>query len=223
MTGRDMRISLLVRIAELQDCRIAGRIHLPSYNPAILQFCNLSEGFPEENLAQVVLQKEGIRDTQSGEEPDDVAVEQGRLPPARRGIGAVPQVDLVDDDVFRVAGLTRLCRAEEGEQGAVGSQDARQLTGQRLRGTAIEVIDHVPAQDPVDRAVLLRKAFLEEYRQLVDLAPAHVTIQIREDVLDEDLASELLAEKTDVAADHRAEIEQNRRFARRERGQELPE
>jgi hypothetical protein len=38
-----------------------------------------------------------------------------------------------------------------------------------------------------------------------------VTIEIRVDVLDKDLASELFAEKTDVAADDGTEVEQNRR------------
>jgi hypothetical protein len=115
--------------------------------------------------------------------------------PRAAAYGAVLQVDLVDDDVFRVAGFTRLCRAEEGEQRAVGPQDARELPGKRLRGTAIEVIDHVPAQDPVHCAVLLGKALLEERGQLIDLAASHVTIEIRVDVLDKDLASRAVRRK----------------------------
>ncbi len=48
-----------------------------------------------------------------------------------------------------------------------------------------------------------------------------MAIEVGEDVLDEDLAAELLAEEADVAADDRTEIEQDRRFARRERLQKL--
>jgi hypothetical protein len=44
-----------------------------------------------------------------------------------------------------------------------------------------------------------------------------MTLEVREDILDEDLAAELLAEKADIAADHRPEIEQHREFARGER------
>jgi hypothetical protein len=44
-----------------------------------------------------------------------------------------------------------------------------------------------------------------------------MAIEVREDILDEDLAAELLAEKADVAADHRAEVEQHRELARGQR------
>ena len=67
------------------------------------------------------------------------------------------------------------------------------------------------------------KRVLQELGQRVELAVAHVAIEIREDVLDEDLAAELLAEKADVAADDRPEIEQHRRLARRQRGEKLAE
>jgi hypothetical protein len=48
-----------------------------------------------------------------------------------------------------------------------------------------------------------------------------VAIHIGEDVLDEDLAPELLAEKADIAPDHGTEVEQHRRRARRQQRQEL--
>ena len=57
---------------------------------------------------------------------------------------------------------------------------------------------------PSTAAVGLRKPLLEERRQRVELAFAHVPIEIGEDVLDEDLAAELFAEEADVAADDRA-------------------
>ena len=50
------------------------------------------------------------------------------------------------------------------------------------------------------------------------LPVADVPIEIREDVLDENLAAELFAEEADVAADDRPEVEQDRRpFARQRR------
>ena len=50
---------------------------------------------------------------------------------------------------------------------------------------------------------------------------AHVSIEIGVDVLDKDLAAELLAEEVHVAADDRSEIEQDRGFLRRQRRQEF--
>src|SRR5258707_534554 len=50
---------------------------------------------------------------------------------------------------------------------------------------------------------------------------ANVAIEIREDVLDEDLAPELFAEEADIAADHRPQIEQDGRLARRQAREEL--
>ena len=52
---------------------------------------------------------------------------------------------------------------------------------------------------------------------------ADVPIEVGEDVLDENLAAELLAEEADVAADDRTEIEQDGQLARRQRCQELAE
>ena len=63
--------------------------------------------------------------------------------------------------------------------------------------------------------VCLRKALLRETPAAPRAAVADVPIEIGEDVLDENLAAELLAEEADVAADDRAEIEQHRRLARR--------
>jgi hypothetical protein len=50
-----------------------------------------------------------------------------------------------------------------------------------------------------------------------------VPIDVGENILDEDLAPELLAEKADVAADDRTEVEQHGRFLRRQRRQEFLE
>ena len=72
----------------------------------------------------------------------------------------------------------------------------------------------VPAQDAVDRAVACGNASWRAPGSASQLAVADVPIEIREDVLDENLAAELLAEEADVAADDRPEVEQHRRLAR---------
>jgi hypothetical protein len=70
---------------------------------------------------------------------------------------------------------------------------------------------------------LLWEPGLQKPWEGIEGAGADVAIEIREDVLDENLAPELLAEEADIAADDRAEIEQHGRLARREAGQEFPE
>ena len=76
---------------------------------------------------------------------------------------------------------------------------------------------------PSTVAVACGNALVEELGQRLELPLADVSIDVGEDVLDEDLAAELLAEKAHVAADDRPEIEQHRRFARGQRGEEFPE
>src|SRR5690348_16902351 len=100
----------------------------------------------EQNLAQVVLQQERVGNAEAGKQPNDVAVEQDRLTPARRGVRTMAEVHLVHDDEFRVARVTRLRGAEKREQRAVGPQDPRQLGCERLRRGLVEIIDQVPAQ-----------------------------------------------------------------------------
>ena len=48
-----------------------------------------------------------------------------------------------------------------------------------------------------------------------------MTVEIRKDIFDEDLAAELLAEEVDVAPDDRAQIEQNGLLSRLETVEEL--
>src|SRR5438874_1435666 len=119
--------------------------------------------------------------------------------------------------------LARLRRAEEAEQRSIGAEHARQLRGELLRRLAVEVVDNVPAQNAVHPAIGLREAPLEKGRQRLKRALARVPVEVGENVLDEDLAAQLLAEEADVAADDRAEIEEDRRFARGQRRQELAE
>src|SRR5438094_5355206 len=188
MTGRPTRIAY-----QLQDGRTA----------------ELLGGLSEQNLAQVVLQQKGIRDAQAVEEADDVAVQQDRLASARGWIPPMLQRHFVDDDVLGVPRVARLRGAEESEQGALGPQHARQLVGQLLRRRTIHVVDDVPAEDAIHRSVGLRKARLQESRQRVELRVAHVAIEIREDILDKNLAAELFTKEADVAPDNRTEIEQH--------------
>src|SRR5207247_912646 len=134
-----------------------------------------------------------------------------------------PQVHFVDNDVFRVARIARPRRAEKAEQRALRPEHTREMVGQLLGRPTIEVVDEVPAQDAVDGPVGLREPRLQEFGKRVELPVADVSIEIREDVLDENLAPELLAKERDVAADDRAEIEQDGQFARRETRQEFSE
>src|SRR5437764_11547611 len=138
--------------------------------------CRLSE----KNLSKIVLEKEGIGHAQPGEELDDVAVEEDRLTAARGRVRAMLQVHFVCDDELRIARLARLRRAEECQQRAVWPKNARQLAGERLRGTAIEIIHEIPAQDPVDAAGLLRKSLLEKFRQHIESAGLDVPIEVSE-------------------------------------------
>ena len=90
-------------------------------------------------------------------------------------------------------------RREKAEQRAVRAKHSRHLRGEFVGGRAIEVVHHVPAEDAVERGIGLRKSLLEELGQRLQLAFPRVAFDIGEDVLDENLAPELLAEEIDVA------------------------
>ena len=120
---------------------------------------NLRPGWlSEEELSEIVLQQERVRNAQGREKANDVAVEQDRLPSAGCRIRAVLQLELIDDDVFGVAGVARLRRAEKAEQRAFRSEQARELIGERLCGGAIQIVEDIPAEDAVDRILQRRKA-----------------------------------------------------------------
>ena len=84
----------------------------------------------------------------------------------------------------------------------------------------LQVIEDVPAENAVDGSCLLRKARVEEGREIFDLRLVQVPVDVLGEILDENLAAELLAEKCEVGADGRAEIEQHRLRAGAEPGQE---
>ncbi len=141
----------------------------------------------------------------------------GRCFPRAAGVGSMLKLVRVDDDVPRVLRprtRLRLRRDEERQQHALGFQDARELLGELLGGVLVQIIEDIPAQDPVDAVGLVRKSFRQGRRQLVELAFTDVSIDVLAQVLDDDLAAELLAEEADVGADDRAEIEQHRLRAR---------
>ena len=104
---------------------------------------------------------------------------------------------------------------------AVGTQQRRQRGGQRLRRRTIEIIEHVPAEDAVDRARRFLEALREEFRQLIELVVLDVPIDVLGDVFDAQAAAELLAEERDVAADDGTEIEQQRTFVGLQAGEKL--
>src|SRR5207342_2029228 len=67
----------------------------------------------------------------------------------------------------------------------------------------------------------LRQPSAQKFGQRVQLVLADMPVEVGVDVLDENLAPQLLAEEADVPADDRTEVEQNGRFALREGGQKL--
>jgi hypothetical protein len=73
---------------------------------------------------------------------------------------------------------------------------------------------------PSTLSELLREPTTEELRQLVDLVVARVALDVGEQILDEDLAPELLAEEAHIGARHRAQIEQHGLVPGAQRGQE---
>jgi hypothetical protein len=75
-------------------------------------------------------------------------------------------------------------------------QHPRQLVGHNECGRRIEEVQQVPAENAVDTAVGLRESLAEERGQLPRRSRAVVPIDVGEEILDEDLAAELLAEKT---------------------------
>ena len=102
--------------------------------------------------------------------------------------------------------------AEEAHDRTARSQHPDDLTGQRLRGCLRQIVEHVPAQNPVDGRVLVAEALVQSARELVERARARVSIVVGKQILDEEFAAELLAKKRHVGANDGPEIDQHRRF-----------
>ena len=103
---------------------------------------------------------------------------------------------------------------EKRQQDAVGTKHPHELIGQRLRRFLIKVVEHVPAQDAVDTARLLREPLHQERRKLVEKTVTDVTVDVLRKIFDDDLAAQLLAKETDVGADDRTKVEEDRLRAR---------
>jgi len=99
---------------------------------------------------------------------------------------------------LRIAGISGLCRPEEPEQHTFRPKQSDQLSGERLRRASIEVIDEIPAEDAVDGFRQFRKPIGKKLRKCTHIAAPLIPVEVREDVLDVDLALELLTEKADV-------------------------
>src|SRR5262245_38617860 len=80
---------------------------------------SLLGGFSEKDFAQIVLQQERVGHPESAKQTNDVAVEQDRLPSARRRIRSMLEVHFVHDDVLRVLRLRLLDGTEESEKSAI--------------------------------------------------------------------------------------------------------
>ena len=90
-----------------------------------------------------------------------------------------------------------------------------------LRRGRLEEIEKIPAQNPVDASGLVLEPPLEEFRER-RLGAARVPVEIGEEILEDDLAPETLAEEGDVRADNRSQIHQDRTLARDQSRQEFP-
>ena len=99
-------------------------------------------------------------------------------------------------------------RAEEAHDGAAGPQHPDDLPRERLRRRLGQEIEEVPAQDAVHARVRVVEARLDRRRQLFERPAARVPIVVGEQIFDEELAAEPLAEERDVGADHGAEIDE---------------
>ena len=95
--------------------------------------------------------------------------------------------------------------AEEAHDGAAGTQHPDDLPGERLRGGLVEIVEEIPAQDAVHASVLVTEPGLERGGKLRKRTGARVPVVVAEEVLDEHLAAEAIAEERDVPADHRTE------------------
>ena len=167
----------------------------------------------EEDLAQCCSSAGTKSDTRRpANEPDDVAVQQNRLPAAGRRILAVPQRHVVHDDVASCSACRAAARCRK-IRGAPPSGGARaSAASRRLRRLPIEIVDQIPAEDRRrPYASACGKPLLRKPEATRAFRSRTWRSRSREDVLDEDLAAKLLAEETDVAADDRAQIEQDRR------------
>jgi hypothetical protein len=165
--------------------------------------------FPEQDFAKTALEQELLVHAQRFEKTLDVPVRDRPLLRPRSRVRPVLQAATVDDhmaSVFAPSPWPRLRRREEGQKHTVRPKETDELLGERLRRCPIEVVEDIPAQDPVDAGRFLRKPFLQEGRKLFDEFVG-LAIDVLVQILDDELAANLLAEKTEVGPDDRTEVE----------------
>jgi hypothetical protein len=130
---------------------------------------------------------------------------------------------VVDDEIPRVFLARHGDGGKEREERATGLEEPGHFARQRLRRALVEVVEDVPAEDAVEAGIGLGEAGLEELRQLFGPVLPRVLLEVRVDVLDEELAAQAFTEIVDVAADNGAEVEQHRSLAMLERREEPAE
>src|SRR5262249_37981460 len=176
---------------------------------------------PEEDFAGVVLQQELVRDDESLEHPDDVAVLNRPAMPTDAAMPAVTKGDIVDDLVLRKGRAFDAGGAEETHDGAARAEHPNDLPGKRLAGTLVEKIEDIPAKDAVGAGITVSEALLECRRQVGKRGRARMPVHFADQVFDEEFASQPLAEELHVAPDDRTEVDQDWRRLLSQRVQEL--
>ena len=107
------------------------------------------------------------------------------------------QMEIVHSFVLRIA-LARLARASnEARQRAAGSEHADQLGCEQPGRLTIQIVDQVPAENPVDACVRLPGTNLQDPCDRCRLCSAlpGEAVEIREEILDKNLTPEPLTEK----------------------------
>ena len=212
----------------LEQVLLFGEVEV-EHQPMVTQVTGLagSAALPEKHFAKIALQQELFGDAQRLEHALDVAIRQRPLLAARGRVRAVLKIRLVDDDVPRVFGLARRRRLrgdEKRQQHAVGPQHPRELLGQLLAPSSCPDSRRRPSTGcrrccPTPAG----SASIRNAGKSSSLSFTDVTVDVLGQILDDDLAAELLAEEADVGADDRTEIEQHRLRPRTEAGDETRE
>ena len=122
-------------------------------------------------------------------------------------------MEIVHNFVLRIA-RARLARAsKEAQQRAAGSEHADQLGCEQPGRLTIQIVDQVPAENPVDACVRPPATNLQDLCDRCRLCSAlpGEAVEIREEILDKTLTPEPLTEKSDVRLNDRSQIQQDRR------------
>ena len=181
----------------------------------------------QQDLARVVLQQERFGHDQPVEHPDDVAVRRTRASGRRCRDGGWCRSVVSSTISYFVNGATAASGAVQKNPMTAppGRSIARSAAPAPAAAGFVEVSRRSPSTGCRRRWRRPGGSGCRTPGQLLERACRGVPIDVREQILDEHLAAELLAEERDVGADDRAEVEQHRRLglAGRQRGEELRE